>query len=222
MFLRILNYILLVAFFLCTSAIIVIYASGYQVDLVNKKISQTITIDVNPITVDADIYINDVFEGTNAVVKRGLPPGRYKIDVKKLRYHSWTKEIDIVAGRAQAIDDPILFLENPVIEEFPLDNTTESLAKISETDELASSDGEIYQNGIFVTRFGSEIDGLCWYFDRRYLAFTQDGWLKIMSIDGTNITNVIKKNSSGPVVFVNSGRSMIFEDSGKFYRAQIR
>jgi hypothetical protein len=222
MFLRIINYILLATLFVCASIIIVVYASGYRIDLINKKVSQTITIDINPVTVGTDIYINDIFEGTGKVVKRGLPPGRYKIDIKKIGYHSWMKEISIAAGRAQKIDDPILFLENPIVEEFPLGGTAESLAKISETDALTSSNGEIYQNDIFVTRFGSEINGLCWYFDKRYLVFTQDGWLKIMNIDGTNITNIFKKNSYGPVVFVNSGKSAIFEDSGKFYRAQIR
>jgi hypothetical protein len=173
-------------------------------------------------TAETDIYINDVFEGTGKVVKRGLQPGRYKIDVKKSGFHSWTREVNIEAGRALSIEDPILFLENPIIEEFSLDGTAQSLAKISETDGLGFVNSEIYQNGVFVTRFNSDVSGLCWYNDRRYLAFTQDGWLKIMGIDGANITSILKKSSAEPVVFVNSGKSVIFEDSGKFYRAQIR
>ncbi len=222
MFFRIINYIVLAISFVVVSAVIVIYAAGYKIDFTNRQISQTVTVEVAAVTNDASIYINNILEGTGKVTKRGLPAGHYKIDVKKEGYYPWTKEIDVAAGRAEVIDDPILFLEEAVIEEFSLDGTNESLEKISETDGLGSAEGEIYQNGTFVTRFGSDITGLCWYADRRYLAFSQDGWLKIMSINGTNITNIVAKDSAGPVVFVNSGRSVIYESSGKFYRAQIR
>lgn len=222
MFYRLVNYFFLVVFFIIAATAIAIYASGYKVDLVNREITQTVTIDVSPVTSDTNIYINDVLEGADRVVKRGLNSGHYKIDVKKSGYHSWTKEFDIEAGRAVTIEDPILFLKSPVIEEFSLDGSADSLSKIAETDGLGSAEGEIYQNGNFVTRFGSDVNGLCWYDDRRYLAFSQDGWLKIMSIDGTNIVDIVRKDSTSSVVFVNSGRSVIFENSGKFYRAQIR
>jgi hypothetical protein len=75
---------------------------------------------------------------------------------------------------------------------------------------------------MLVTRFATDPLGVSWYSDRRYMAFTQDNMLKIIGIDGTNIVDILKKNSDTPVVFVNSGKSVIYENDGKIYRAEIK
>jgi hypothetical protein len=161
-------------------------------------------------------------EGKGKTTIRGLQAKSYLVEVKKDGYHTWSKEVEIGKGEAITLNGIILFKENPVIEEFSQNIDKSSISKLADTDNIQVANGEIYQNGLLVTRFANDPLGVSWYSDRRYMAFTQDGSLKIIGIDGTNIIEILKKSSDSPVIFVNSGRSVIYENDGKVYRAEIR
>jgi len=222
MFRKTLNYLVIAVFFCLCAVTIVIYASGYEIDLSNREISQTSTLDIQSDTAETQIYINGKLEGSDRVVKARLPHGDFRVEISKKGYHSWVKKITLGLGQAVTIHGVILFSENPKIEEFSLGDDPDKITKIADTEDLFNSDGEIFQDNSLVTRFDADVSGLCWYPGKKYIAFTQNGKLKIMENDGSNLTEILDKTSSTPVVFANSGYSVIFENNGKTLRALIR
>ena len=219
---KIFNYILSAIIFVLLALIIIAYASGYKIDLISRNISATSLIEIQTGAHDAEIYLNNKFVGNGRATIRNLGPGRYEIKIKRNDYKEWSKTINLSAGQAEIFNDIVLFKENPRVEKFDFGADKEKLFKLSDTSMLRSNGGEIYQNDILVTRISSNVKGICWYTDPRYIAFTADNKLKIVQFDGTNMINLADKDSESPVVFVNSGKSVIFENKGEIYRAEIR
>lgn len=207
-------FIFIIAGFFCIT-----YATGYKVDISTRNLVQTSMIVVQ--TDNADISLDNKPVGTGKVVLRDLKSGHYNIDISKEGYHSWNRAIDLVPGEAEIIDDDILFKTEIVPQEYTV---TEPgfFANLSDAQNLSTVSNELYQNSNFVTRFTEEIKGVCWYSDRRYIAYTYDNHLKIIETDGTNEVLILEKNSDTPAVFTNSGRSVVYENNGKVYKADIR
>jgi len=216
------------AFFLTAISFIVIaffvvsYAAGYKIDLVNRKIKQTAMLDVQTKTKDSKIFLNGEAKGIGSAIIRDLEPGTYEVRVVKDGYHEWKKTISLVSGQAETLNDISLFLLEPSVEEFKDELNASLISKLADTDNLYTNSGEIYENDSLVTRLSSDIFGLSWYPDRRYITFTTNNKLNIIEIDGTNMTELLDKKSDSPAVFVNSGVSVIYENDGKIYRATIR
>lgn len=219
---KITTFILVMLMFLVTAFFVVCYAAGYKIDIVNRQIKQTAMLDIQTRTKDSQIFLNGELKGSQSLIARDLEPGAYDVKVSKDGYHDWTKSVDLEPGQAETLNDISLFLIKPNVEEFQNDINTQSLIKLSDTDDIGATSGELFQNNQLVTRISADIRGACWYPDRRYIAFTADGKLSIIETDGTNKVEILDKNSDTPVVFVNSGLSVIFENDGKTYRATIR
>jgi len=219
---RILNYIVISIGFALLAGAIITYALGYKVNLSTRNVNKTAIIEVRPDISDASVILNGRDMGKGRLTFRYLTPGRYEIKVVINEYHDFVKQFDLKGGEAVVIDDIIMFRKSPVAQEFDFNGGQKELSKIADIDNLSALGGEIYENGNLVTRLSTDVKGLCWYDDRRYVAFTNDNLLKIININGTNEIDLLKKNSDGPVVFVNSGRSVIYESDGKIYRVQIR
>lgn len=219
---RYISYLLTAVLFLAIAFFVITYASGYKIDLVNKKIKQTAMLDIQTKTKDSEIYLNNELKGSGSVLLRDLEPGTYEVKISEEGYHDWTKTVTLDPGEAETLNDIALFLVNPTIEEFSEDFDADSITKLADVDNLSASSGEIYQNGQLVTRLSTDVFGASWYPDRRYIAFTTNDRLNIIEIDGTNRIELLDKKSQSPVVFVNSGVSVIYESDGKIYRATIR
>lgn len=216
------GYFLTAISFIIIAFFVVSYAAGYKIDLVNRKIKQTAMLDVQTKTKDSKIFLNGEEQGTGSAIIRDLEPGTYEVKVSKDGYHEWSKTISLAPGQAETLNDVSLFLLEPVSEEFKDELNTSSISKLADTDNLYSNGGEIYENNLLVTRLSTDIFGLSWYPDRRYIAFTTNDKLNIIEIDGTNRIELLDKKSDSSVVFVNSGVSVIYENDGKIYRATIR
>jgi len=212
-------YIAAVAAFVIAGFFIITYAAGYKVDITNRSLNQTGLISVS--SDNADIYIDDILIGNGKITKRNLEPKGYRISVKKEGYFDWSKQVELESGEAEIINYAVLFKQSPVVSEYSV-NQSDFLNKFADSDGLQIINNEIYQNDNFVTRYSKDVFGLSWYTDQRYLAFSNDSKLKIIEIDGTNEISLLDKASQTPVVFVNSGRVVIFENDGKLYQAQIR
>lgn len=216
---RVLYYIALTVVFTIGGFFIIAYAAGYKIDIQSRRISSTGMIVIQ--TEDADIFVNGESVGNDNATLRHLAPGQYEIEISKEGYQTWVKTIELTSGEAEIINDDILFKTTPTIEEYKI-SQTDFFNKLADTDGVAVQDGELYQNGNFVTRFAEPIKGACWYSDRRYIAYTYQNTLKIIEIDGTNEISIGEKKSDTPVVFLSSGRSVVYESDGKVYKADIR
>ena len=213
-------YILFALVFAICGFFVVTYAAGYKIDLTSRTISQTGMISVQA-DQDAKIFVNDEQKGVAKLTLRSVQPGTYTVKVTKPGYFDWNKTIEVDPGGAEIINDVIQFKQNPTVAEFT-DTSTGLFKSLPDTDGLVVSSGTILQNGNFVTRFQTDVTGVCWYPDRRYVAFSADNKLKIIEIDGTNLIDLLDKKSTSPVLFVNSGRSVIYESDGKSFKADIR
>jgi len=216
---RTIYYIVLIVAFLIGGFFVVTYATGYTVDIRSRNIKSTGMMVIQ--TDNADIEVNSQTVGHDDVTLRGLEPGQYQIKISKAGYHDWFKTVELDAGEAEIISDAILFYTDITPKEYPLTDD-EFFSKMADTDALTAINGEIHQNGNFVTRLANEIKGVCWYSDRRYIAYSYDKKLKIIQIDGTNEIELLDKDSDKPVVFLNSGRFVIYQHEGKTYKAEIR
>jgi len=219
---KITTFLLSAIIFIVTAFFVVSYAAGYKVDLVNRKIKQTAMLDIQTRVKESEILVNGELKGAGSVIVRDLEPGNYEIKVQKPGYHDWIKTVELKSGQAETLNDIALFLLEPKIEEFKGDIKSESISQLAEIEDIRVNSGEVFQNGNLITRLSSDVKGACWYPDRRYVAFTAENKLNIIEIDGTNRIEVLDKKSDSPVVFVNSGVSVIYESEGKIYRATIR
>ena len=213
-------YLIAIIAFFVGAFFIITYASGYKIDITNRNISQTGMIVVEA-PEDATVYLNDKEQGQGKLTLRNLEPNPYTVTIKEDGYSSWSKNLELDPGEAEIINDAILFKTSPDIEEYKVDQN-DFFKKLSESDGISVNNNEIYQNSNYITRFANDIKGVCWYSDRRYVAYTYDKKLKIIEIDGTNEVTLLDKDSDSPVVFLNSGRYVVYENNGKVYRAKIK
>lgn len=111
--------ILIFIIFLAVLGSIILYARGYRLDFKQKSVTPTgiFAITSNPKAVK--IYISDLLRAaTDSNIT--LPPGQYKIELKKEGYTSWTKTL-ILKGEWVVSVDATLFPINPSLS--PLTNT---------------------------------------------------------------------------------------------------
>jgi len=219
---RSISYLLLIALFSICATFVIIYATGYQIDLGGRNLKQTALLNVQTELEQAEIYLDGQAVGQGGVVLRNLEPASYLLEVKYPEFTSWSKKITLKAGEAISIGKIVLFRQKPTAEEFNGEISAAKLPGLADLEDLTATGGEIRQNGALISRFTSDPQGVCWYPDRQHVAFTQDNILKIITVDGTGLVELLEKKSSSPVLFLNSGRVVVFESDGKIYRAQIR
>jgi len=88
-------FFLLVAIFVPLITFLVIQlAKGYQLDLQKKKFTPQGILVATSVPDGAQIFINGEFKtATNNTLP--LPPGSYKVEIKKDGFFPWTKELKI-------------------------------------------------------------------------------------------------------------------------------
>jgi hypothetical protein len=127
---KILQRLFLLALLAGVSLLVIAYARGYRFDIEKKSVTSTGILSLNSFPTAAKVYINDELKGaTNTNLT--LPPGRYKVEIKKDGYTSWNKEI-AVKGELVVTLDALLFPLNPslspqtnlgIIKAVPIDQT---------------------------------------------------------------------------------------------------
>jgi len=88
--------------FAVASAILIIFALGYQYDFVNWKLEKTGSLQLRA-NVSAEIYINDKLVGTtsfftDSFTDNRLLPRNYNVKVQSDNFEMWQKDVDIKAG----------------------------------------------------------------------------------------------------------------------------
>jgi len=118
---RILFYSSIVIFFVI-SAIVVLYALGYQYDFVQGQFFKIGSFDVKT-NVSAQVYVNDVFAGSTSFLgnyfsQSRLLPRVYSVRVQADNYQPWQKLVKVNAGFLTSFPKVILlpktFQENTV------------------------------------------------------------------------------------------------------------
>jgi len=110
--------LLLIGVFAFIFFLVVAYARGYRFDPEKKSISPTGILAVSSQPKAAKIFINDQLKGITDM-NITLPPGNYKVEIKKEGYTSWNKQI-VLKGELVLTLDALLFPLNPSLS--PLTN----------------------------------------------------------------------------------------------------
>lgn len=120
--------------FIIVLVIVIAYARGYRFNIKEKSFSSNGIIAITSYPKTAKVYINDEFKGITDI-NLTLPPGKYKVEVKKEGYLSWEKTISL-KGELVVNLDPTLFPTNPslspltnigVIKALPIDDSNKIL-----------------------------------------------------------------------------------------------
>jgi len=221
-FTRIIFIITIIALFVGCAFVVIVYAAGYKIDIQNRNISKTalISVDVDPS--DSQVFLNGNLIGTGSQTIRNVDAGDYVLEVKKPNYRTFTKNIDAQEGQAIIILGAQLFMEQPLEQALTKDFNQEDLANLSDNENLTSLNDELRFKGELITRLSQPISGMSWFPNKNYIAFTSAGRLKLIATDGTNLIDILDKDSTSPVIFTKSGKSVIYENQGKILEAKIR
>lgn len=128
---------------------VIAFARGYRLDFNKKSLMPTGILAVSSYPKAAKIYINNELKGatdTNIT----LPPGNYRVDVKKEGYTNWNKQI-VLKGELVLTLDALLLPLNPslspltnlgIVKAIPLDQTDRIL--------IFTENGDETKDGIYL------------------------------------------------------------------------
>lgn len=92
---------------------IIAFARGYRIDFENQTLTPTGILAVSSQPKAASIYVNDVLKGVTDT-NLTMPPGKYKVEIKKDGYSSWKQEVTLRGEIVMSLD-AILFPKNPTL-----------------------------------------------------------------------------------------------------------
>lgn len=81
---------------ICISALLILFAKGYQFS--GRKVIQTALINIESDPKGAEIYVNGSLIGNSPKQIDGLDEGEYDIILKKEGYTEWQKKVTVVKG----------------------------------------------------------------------------------------------------------------------------
>lgn len=221
--------ILLVFIFLFVAVLTILSAAGYKIELASKEVVLTSMIAVKATPRNATLFIDGVQKDSLYTASwrvGGLTPGKYKIRVEALGYHTWEQDVEIKAGETSINEDVTLFLVEPTIEELSADTSGGVVSKLNNAtkneDIVVSKDNEIFYNGILVTRLLKPINNVQIYPDEMHMSYISEGKLHIVDIDGSNDIVLISMPDDAPYLFLNGGTQVVYQTDDKIQKATIR
>ncbi len=128
---------------------IIAFARGYRIDFQNQTLMPTGILSVSSQPKAASIYVNDVLRGVTDT-NLTLPPGKYKVEIKKDGYSSWKQEVTLRGEIVMSLD-AILFPKNPTLS--PL--TSSGIVKAINVDQtgrvlLFVQNDDVEKDGIYI------------------------------------------------------------------------
>ncbi|MFH0874105.1 MAG: PEGA domain-containing protein [Candidatus Komeilibacteria bacterium] len=105
-------YSLFFLLFFIISPLIVLYATGYRLDLTSGSISKVGALYIKTYPSGAKVYRNNLYTKRKTPTQIvNIPSGLQTISVIKDGYQPWTKELRIEAGKTTFVEDIVLFRE---------------------------------------------------------------------------------------------------------------
>lgn len=97
--------------FISILATIILYARGYRFDLNSKSVTSTGILAVSTYPKAAKVFINGELKGVSDI-NLSLPPGAYRIEIKKEGYTTWEKTVAL-KGELVVTADALLLPVSP-------------------------------------------------------------------------------------------------------------
>lgn len=107
-------YSCLILLFLMITPLILLYATGYNFRLFERKIVKTGLMIVNSFPSGGDIYLNGQLTKKRTPARLpNLIPGEYSIEIKKAGFKPWQKKLNVYAHYTTFADQIVLFKNKP-------------------------------------------------------------------------------------------------------------
>lgn len=110
---RFIFYIFLISFIILALGII-LYAQGYSFDWQTKSLFITGAFYFKSYPEEADIYINNEYQGQTSKFIKRLAPKEYDVKISKPNYHDWEKTLKISSKLVTEAKNILLVKKNPV------------------------------------------------------------------------------------------------------------
>jgi hypothetical protein len=234
--------------FVIISFFLILRASGYVLNLKAKTIEKTGLMVISSDPKGALLYVNGKYKEKTPCTLNYLRPGLYYLKIEKDGYKDWEKTEQVEAGK-YVKEEPVLFLEKPIIEETTekIENSLDNLNSIQipeeipkEAQDLASDKNKkklLYRTEFeiwlyfldksekdrfkIVARFSKPIKKVVFYPTYSHILFVIDNELRIIEISGENDTKLLDLPSLNFWV-TNSGKEIIYKDESGYKKAKIR
>lgn len=109
---RLIYSLFFLAFFV-SAPLLILYASGYRLDLNSWRISKVGALYIKTYPAGAKVYRNDVYTKRKTPTQLvNMPTGKQIISVIKDGYQTWSKTLRIEAGKTTFVEDIVLFKDN--------------------------------------------------------------------------------------------------------------
>ncbi|MBD3327709.1 hypothetical protein GF340_00210 [Candidatus Peregrinibacteria bacterium] len=107
--LRIVLQLLVAVLFIAVSAVALLFAYGYKVDVEEGVVQKTSIIDVSWPVTEARVFLDDVLKGKVLPYQiKGVLPGTYELEVKKDGFLPWARKIKVVVDYVSIVRDVLL------------------------------------------------------------------------------------------------------------------
>ena len=109
---RLIYSLFFLAFFV-SAPLLMLYASGYRLDINSWRISKVGALYIKTYPAGAKVYRNDVYTKRKTPTQLvNMPTGKHIISVIKDGYQTWSKTLRIEAGKTTFVEDIVLFKDN--------------------------------------------------------------------------------------------------------------
>ncbi len=107
------TYITFIILFIVIAPALIFYALGYRYNWTNRNIEKNGALYIKSYPNNAEIYIDgQKIKPKTPTQVVDISSGKYDISVKKDKYQTWTKKLEIYSGETTFAEDIVLFLEN--------------------------------------------------------------------------------------------------------------
>ena len=114
-----------------TSFIIIMWASGYQINFKSGILTETGILRINTNIPNSSIYLGNVYEGKTPLIITSLLPGTYKIMIKKQNYTSWESLVSVKFKQITNLDAFLFPTTNTENKLMIPNNTTQIITNIN-------------------------------------------------------------------------------------------
>lgn len=218
---------ILITSFLASAFFVHFKANGWSLNLKTLQIIKTGMITLSGNVSDAQIKLNGQLKNTSLPLKiSNLSEGYYDILIEKENYQSWQRTVLVEEGKADVIENIILFLKEPkeiaVSENITAETVNKEFQDQSKNIQIANS--EIYWANILVSRFSQNISGAIIYSDKHHIVFQSSDTINVVDLDGSNNHLLVRLSSNTPTRFFlrDSGRTLYYLDGDKVLAKTIR
>lgn len=226
--------------FVVLSYVTVVFALGYQYDFIARDFVRMGSFRVVTNT-GADVYLNGKLTGdtsflNNSFSKGRLLPRSYTVRIEKKGYHTWSKNIPVVAGYFTDIPKIVLLpleLESeivpsgsfgfPVVDEVAVRERAVK-GKLLTFDDHAitvewtdgTGDQPYHQVGDVdqIALFPQKIDDVQWYKDREHIIVSTGGILLFLEIDDRGGINTYQLTANTGPFWYDKDSNVIYKIEG--------